>query len=82
MSIVTLPLLERGAGARAFELRGEAETFARGLVAREDGLGLQVVLGHPEIDGAAAERILLAWASAASIVHPSRLGPSYGGASG
>ena len=47
-------VLERGADAGAFELRGEAETLARGLVALEDGLGLQVVLGHPGIDGAAA----------------------------
>lgn len=59
-------VLERGTGTGAFELRGEAETLARGVVALEDGLGLQVVLGHPEIDGAAAERILLAWASAAT----------------
>jgi AcrR family transcriptional regulator len=59
-------VLERGAGAGGFDLRGDAETLARGLVALEDGLGLQVVLGHPEIDGAAAERILLAWASAAT----------------
>ena len=59
-------VLERGAGAGGFDLRGDAETLARGLVALEDGLGLQVVLGHPEIDGAAAERILLASASAAT----------------
>jgi AcrR family transcriptional regulator len=59
-------VLERGVDAGKFELRGEAETLARGLVALEDGLGLQVVLGHPGIDGAVAERILLAWASAAT----------------
>jgi hypothetical protein len=30
----------------------------------EDGLGLQVVIGHPGLDAAAAERILLNHASA------------------
>jgi AcrR family transcriptional regulator len=59
-------VLERGAAAGAFSLGADAETLARGLVALEDGLGLQVVLGHPGIDGAAAERILLRWASAAT----------------
>jgi len=59
-------ILERGADAGSFELRAEAETLARGLVALEDGLGLQVVLGHPGVDGAAAERILVAWASVAT----------------
>ena len=59
-------LLERGAEARVFELEADPETLARGLVALEDGLGLQVVLAHPGIDGPAAERILLAWASAAT----------------
>jgi AcrR family transcriptional regulator len=59
-------ILERGADAGAFTLGAEAETIARGLVALEDGLGLQVVLGHPGVDGAEAERILLAWASAAT----------------
>ncbi len=43
--------------------RRPAETIARGLVALEDGLGLQVVVGHPAIDAGAAERILLAYAS-------------------
>ena len=41
-------------------------TVARGLVALEDGLGLQVVLGHPEVDAAAGEAVLVAWASAAT----------------
>ena len=59
-------VLERGAEARVFELEADPETLARGLVALEDGLGLQVVLAHPGIDGPAAERILLAWASAAT----------------
>jgi AcrR family transcriptional regulator len=59
-------LLERGAEAGAFELRAAPTTIARGLVALEDGLGLQVVLGHPSIDAAQAQRILLAWAGAAT----------------
>jgi AcrR family transcriptional regulator len=59
-------LLERGAEAGVFQLEADPETLARGLVALEDGLGLQVVLAHPGIDGPGAERILLAWASAAT----------------
>jgi AcrR family transcriptional regulator len=59
-------ILIQGADSGAFTLRGEPETLARGLVALEDGLGLQVVLGHPGIDGAAAERILIEWAGAAT----------------
>jgi AcrR family transcriptional regulator len=58
-------VLERGAARGSFELTADAQTLARGLVALEDGLGLQVVLGHPSLDGASAERVLLAWASAA-----------------
>lgn len=41
-----------------------ADVVARGLVALEDGLGLQVVLGHPSIDSAEAERVLRAYAEA------------------
>jgi len=59
-------VLERGADSGAFVLTADAVTIARGLVALEDGLGLQVVLGHPEVDAAAAVAILLAWASAAT----------------
>jgi AcrR family transcriptional regulator len=59
-------ILERGAATGAFELDGPAETLARGFVAMEDGLGLQVVLGHPGIAPAVAEQILLAWAAAAT----------------
>ena len=51
--------------ARAvFELAAPADSLARGIVAMEDGLGLQVVIGHPGLDNAAAERILLEHASA------------------
>jgi hypothetical protein len=62
-------VLERGAEAGAFELSSDAPTIARGLVALEDGLGLQVVIGHPGVDAEAAEAILLAWASAATGVN-------------
>jgi len=58
-------VLERGAEAGAFELRADPTTIARGLVALEDGLGLQVVLGHPSIDATQAQRILMATAGAA-----------------
>lgn len=75
-------LLERGADSGAFTLEADPETLARGLVALEDGLGLQVVLGHPGIDGAGAERILLAWASAATGVDLGALEPAVAAAAG
>jgi AcrR family transcriptional regulator len=59
-------VLERGRDAGAFDLRADPTTIARGLVALEDGLGLQVVLGHPGVDAAAAGAILLEWAGAAA----------------
>ena len=59
-------VLERGIEAGAFRLDSDPTTVARGLVALEDGLGLQVVLGHPEVDAAAGEVVLVAWASAAT----------------
>jgi AcrR family transcriptional regulator len=59
-------VLERGAESGVFELGADPPTIARGLVALEDGLGLQVVLGHPGVDATAAEAILLAWAGAAT----------------
>ena len=57
-------VLERGAARGAFELAAPADSLARGIVAMEDGLGLQVVIGHPGLDNAAAARILLEHASA------------------
>jgi AcrR family transcriptional regulator len=57
-------LLEVGAATGAFELAGPGDALARGLVAMEDGLGLQVVVGHPGLDSAEAERILLRHAGA------------------
>ncbi|HEV7846843.1 MAG TPA: TetR/AcrR family transcriptional regulator [Thermoleophilaceae bacterium] len=59
-------LLESGAAQGAFELATSAEALARGLVAMEDGLGLQVVVGHPGLDSAAAELILVRHAGAAT----------------
>ncbi|MEA2365333.1 MAG: hypothetical protein QOI32_845 [Thermoleophilaceae bacterium] len=59
-------VLESGAAQGTFELRTRAEALARGLVAMEDGLGLQVVVGHPGLDSAAAELILLQHAGAAT----------------
>jgi AcrR family transcriptional regulator len=59
-------ILEGGNSSRAFELGAPAPRLARGLVAMEDGLGLQVVIGHPAIGSDDAERILLDYASAAT----------------
>ncbi|MFL5899541.1 MAG: TetR/AcrR family transcriptional regulator [Solirubrobacterales bacterium] len=57
-------VLAAGAAAGQFDLAEPLDLAARGLVALEDGLGLQVVLGHPSIDSAEAERVLLAYAAA------------------
>ena len=57
-------VLEAGAAQRAFELAAPAASLARGIVAMEDGLGLQVVVGHPRLDSAEAERILVRHAGA------------------
>jgi hypothetical protein len=59
-------ILEAGARGGDFELAAPARPIARGLVALEDGLGLQVVIAHPGIDSAEAERILLEHASMAT----------------
>jgi AcrR family transcriptional regulator len=59
-------VLEAGAARGDFDLAEPATVIARGLVALEDGLGLQVVIAHPAIDSAEAERILVAFASAAT----------------
>ena len=61
-------VLERGVDQDRFHLTQPAETVARGLVALEDGLGLQVVLQHPGIDSAEAERILLRYVGMATAV--------------
>jgi AcrR family transcriptional regulator len=57
-------VLEAGAAAGAFKLAAAAGSLARGIVAMEDGLGLQVVIGHPGLDSAEAERILVRHAGA------------------
>ena len=57
-------ILEAGQAAGSFELGAPAPRLARGMVAIEDGLGLQVVIGHPAISSGDAERILLDYAAA------------------
>jgi hypothetical protein len=59
-------VLESGAARGVFELAGDADSLARGLVAMEDGLGLQVVVGHPGLGSAEAELILLRHTGAAT----------------
>ena len=59
-------ILEAGARGGEFSLASPAKAIARGLVALEDGLGLQVVIGHPAIDSAEAERILVHHATMAT----------------
>jgi AcrR family transcriptional regulator len=55
-------VLSAGAASGSMRLSAPVDILARGFVALEDGLGLQVVLGHPSIDSPAAERVLLAYA--------------------
>jgi AcrR family transcriptional regulator len=57
-------VLERGMARGEFTLGPPAESAARALVALEDGLGLQVVIAHPAVGKADAERILLDYAGA------------------
>ena len=57
-------VLEAGAARHEIELVAPAQTIARGFVSMEDGLGFQVVIGHPGIGPAEAERILLRYGSA------------------
>jgi AcrR family transcriptional regulator len=59
-------VIDRGVRAGLFASETDPKVLARGLVALEDGLGLQVVLGHPGVDSATAEMILVTWASAAT----------------
>jgi AcrR family transcriptional regulator len=69
-------VLEAGAAAGDFVLGGGPRDIGRTLVAVEDGLGLQVVVGHPGIDSAEAERILLAHAGIAAGVDLASTAPS------
>jgi AcrR family transcriptional regulator len=59
-------VLAAGATRGDFRFAEPARRIAQGLVALEDGLGLQVVIAHPAIDRAEAERILIGFASAAT----------------
>jgi AcrR family transcriptional regulator len=59
-------ILESGASRGDFALAAPAATIARGIVGLEDGLGLQVVIGHPRVDSTEAERILLRYAEMAT----------------
>ncbi len=59
-------VLHAGATRGDFRLAEPARRIAQGLVALEDGLGLQVVIAHPAIDSAEAERILIGFASVAA----------------
>src|SRR3954462_4991 len=58
-------ILDAGARDGSFELAADALAIARGLVGLEDGLGLQVVIGHPALDNEAAEEILVRCAESA-----------------
>jgi AcrR family transcriptional regulator len=58
-------ILDAGARNGDFELTADALAIARGLVAIEDGLGLQVVIAHPAIDRSVAEGILVRYAETA-----------------
>ena len=62
--LVYQSIFDAGAERGDFTLSAPAQRLASGLVALEDGLGLQVVLGHPVVDREEAERILLAYAGA------------------
>ena len=66
-------MFEFGASRGVFLLASDAESLARGLVAMEDGLGLQVVVGHPSLDSSEAELILLRHAGAATGVDLERV---------
>jgi AcrR family transcriptional regulator len=59
-------ILAMGQAGGDLKLSAPVPILARGLVAMEDGLGLQVVIGHPAIRSEDAERILLDYASAAT----------------
>lgn len=58
-------IFDYGVASGVFSLATPPLDLARQLIALEDGLGLQVVIGHPQIDAAEAERLLLAFAAGA-----------------
>lgn len=55
-------IFEYGRAAGTFRLETAPLDLARQMIGLEDGLGLQVVIGHPLIDCAEAERLLLSFA--------------------
>ncbi|MEA2385912.1 MAG: hypothetical protein QOJ22_86 [Thermoleophilaceae bacterium] len=59
-------ILDAGAAGGVFELAAPAATLARGLIALEDGLGLQVVIGHPGLGADDARKVLMRYASLAT----------------
>lgn len=59
-----MTIIETGTARDELEPTAPAETIARGFVALEDGLGLQVVIGNPSVDAAEARRVLLSYAAA------------------
>ena len=54
-------VIERGDAAGQLDPVAPAEAIARGFVGMEDGLGLQVAIGHSGLDAGEAEGILLAY---------------------
>lgn len=58
-------IFDYGVASGTFTLAAPPLDLARQLIALEDGLGLQVVIGHPQIDAAEAERLLLGFAAGA-----------------
>lgn len=57
-------VLAAGTAGGSMQPTAPVDVVARGLVSLEDGLGLQVVLGHPSIDAEEAEQVLRAYAEA------------------
>jgi AcrR family transcriptional regulator len=55
-------IFEYGQAAGKFRLEAAPHDLARQMIGLEDGLGLQVVIGHPLVDCAEAERLLLSFA--------------------
>ncbi len=73
-------ILAGGASAGRFTLAADPVILARGLVAMEDGLGLQVVIGHPAMAPAEAQGVLTEFAAALAGVELTRE-PAAGGRS-
>jgi AcrR family transcriptional regulator len=63
-------ILEAGVARGVFTVAEPVTVLARGLVALEDGLGLQVVIGNPGLDAEAARSILRGYARLATGAEP------------